>query len=1055
MTFRPGIFVRLKTDPTRAGILQAGERMSASRRMVPVQFSDGTVSWLPEAALEMVPTETAPLSDRFADGRFVDPEWLRRELARNRVTGRLSNIVYSMEATETDFYAYQFKPVLKLLNSPTDGLLIADEVGLGKTIEAGLIWTELRARLESSRLLVLCPKTLCEKWRIELGRRFGVIARIVDASELLELLSSSNAIGRGYAAIASMQSLRPPHGWDEPSDEVAKTPPSARRRLAQFLDEAPEGESLLDLLVIDEAHHMRNPDTLLYRLAQLLNAVAAHRVFLSATPVHLRNRDLYSLLRLIDPNTFEYESTLDELIQMNAPVIKARDLLLKPGSSNADVLERIDAARGYPFLAGSKALELLREELKSKQLDTRTRAEMASRLEQINQLANYVTRTRRRDVEEFRVRRDAKAPTLEMHPDERAFYDAASKEVATYAIEHDTNAGFLLSTPQRLLTSSPAATSEYWSAYTGSSDANVEESDQDLDEEDADERPLLARLGALARRLDMTARLAKVDTKYNLLQSQFRDVWKGEPAAKIIVFSTFKVTLQYLKRRLAADGIACELLHGSTKEPREVILARFEETDVATVLLSSEIGSEGVDLQFCWIVVNYDLPWNPMKLEQRIGRVDRLGQRKPVVAVLNLIYAGTIDEKIYHRLYMRLGLVERALGEYEAVLGEPIRQMTNRLVDPGLTESQKITAIDQAALAVETLKVQEDQLESEAGSLVQHGDYVLQTINESRQLHRWLTGNDILIYVRDRLYRSFPGCSIESSPPGSDTHRISLSDGARDAFTTFAAQRGLKGTTRLFASNDEQRYRFTASVTRSSIGKVENVSQMHPLVRFSAELDLRDEAGRQAEPVAVKISRKHLSVSCVLGAYVLGIRRWRTSAPGGGITNTSRIAYAGANLTTGDELATDVAEALVGAGAEHGRLLQNLRNDDRLPEAARLLGNVVLPELDRRFGEFMDQVQAQVEDRVILRRRALERHRDTKVRMLTEVRAGHLAQAERLKRMGDDRKARQHEALAVATEAKLRKLRESCDRRLKEIEAEREPMPEVSDVAVLFLEVVD
>ena len=100
------------------------------------------------------------------------------------------------------------------------------------------------------------------------------------------------------------------------------------------------------------------------------------------------------------------------------------------------------------------------------------------------------------------------------------------------------------------------------------------------------------------------------------------------------------------------NGISNELLHGSVKEPRESILERFRSGD-AKVLLSSEIGSEGVDLQFSSIVVNYDLPWNPMKIEQRIGRVDRLGQTKPVVAVLNLIYADTIDEKIYQRLYKR------------------------------------------------------------------------------------------------------------------------------------------------------------------------------------------------------------------------------------------------------------------------------------------------------------------------------------------------------------------------------------------------------------------
>ena len=119
--------------------------------------------------------------DRFATGKFVEPDWLRRTLTRLRVTGRLSDVVYSMEATETDFYAYQFKPVIKLMSSPTDAMLVADEVGLGKTIEAGLVWTELRARLDCDRLLVACPKTLCQKWQDELARRFGVEAQIGDA----------------------------------------------------------------------------------------------------------------------------------------------------------------------------------------------------------------------------------------------------------------------------------------------------------------------------------------------------------------------------------------------------------------------------------------------------------------------------------------------------------------------------------------------------------------------------------------------------------------------------------------------------------------------------------------------------------------------------------------------------------------------------------------------------------------------------------------------------------------------------------------------------------
>ena len=208
MSVKPGEFIRLVSDPDRAGVVQEGKKIIAGQSMVPVQFGAGNVSWLPVSSLEPVRRVQNSLDQRFADGRFVDPSWLRRMLTRIRVTGRLGDVIYSMKATETDFYGFQFKPVLKLLGSPTDALLIADEVGLGKTIEAGLIWTELRARFESNRLLVVCPKTLCEKWRIELDRRFGVDARIVKAEEFLHLLSERRSSGRGFAAIASMQGIR-------------------------------------------------------------------------------------------------------------------------------------------------------------------------------------------------------------------------------------------------------------------------------------------------------------------------------------------------------------------------------------------------------------------------------------------------------------------------------------------------------------------------------------------------------------------------------------------------------------------------------------------------------------------------------------------------------------------------------------------------------------------------------------------------------------------------------------------------------------------------------
>lgn len=1048
-TIAPGSQVRLKTDPSRGGVVQAGEKIQAARKMLPVQFLDGAVRWLPETALEIVPAAAPPLIDRFTDRRFTSPDWLRRTLARIRVTGRLSDVVYSMEATETDFYAYQYKPVLKLLNSPTDAILIADEVGLGKTIEAGLIWTELRARVEANRLLVLCPKTLCDKWRIELDVRFGVDARIVDAEGLSDLLSRGN--GRGFAAIASMQSLRPPRGWNEVDDAKLENG-NHRLKLARMLDDAADGQPLIDLLVIDEAHHMRNPETLLYGLGQLTNAVSSHRVFLSATPIHLRNRDLHSLLRLIDPDTFEYESTLEELILTNVPIIQARDMLLTPRTPVKEIIDCLNEAARFEILADSKIVAGIRDEL-IEPIEMPKRAELAARLENANQLANFVTRTRRRDVQEFRVRRDPKVPALRMSADEKSFYEEITREVTEYARALDASERFLLATPQRLLTSSPAAASAYWAAYTAKEQEPIEETDEDLEEETSDERPLVSRLSELCRRLSLSSRLEEVDTKYQLLVDQLHQLWVDDPASKIIVFSSFKPTLNYLSRRLSEDGIGSELLHGDVKDSRTALLTRFREQPERRVLLSSEVGSEGIDLQFAWVVVNYDLPWNPMRLEQRIGRVDRLGQKSPKVVILNLIYEGTIDELIYKRLYERLGIGQRALGEFEAILGEPIRQMTLKLLDPTLTDEQKKNAVDMAHQVAANLRHEAEKLEADAGSLIRHGDYILEKIRETRELNRWLHADDILIYVRDRLQRSFRGCSIESAPVGSDTYRISLSTEARDAFSMFLARRGQRGTTRLLDA-DQHRYRFSSSVVRGSESAIEAISQVHPLVRFAAELDRRDERGNQPEPVAASLLQNEINSDCKAGSYVLAIRRWVANSADSRATSTTRLAYAGASVDEGILVPEELAENIAVAAADRGRLIYNMGADERIPLAAATLRENVLPELDRRFDEFVQQIMAESEDRSTIRRRAVERHQDSKTAMLLAQQERNRSRAAVCEAMGDHRRARQLLSLNAAIEGKLRKLRQACDLRLKELDRLAEVIPETEEVACLFVEVV-
>jgi hypothetical protein len=184
--------------------------------------------------------------DRLANGRLGTPDELRRTLSHIQLSGRLSDTIYSMEATNTEFHAHQFKPVLKLLASPSAGLLIADEVGLGKMIEAGLIWTELRAQYDARRLLVLCPKSLCRKWQDELAEKFDVRAEIMDAATLEELLSGGDPRRRSFAVICGLQGARPPQGWDDPDENLETGAARLARRLRDLAEEAP----IFDLLVI-------------------------------------------------------------------------------------------------------------------------------------------------------------------------------------------------------------------------------------------------------------------------------------------------------------------------------------------------------------------------------------------------------------------------------------------------------------------------------------------------------------------------------------------------------------------------------------------------------------------------------------------------------------------------------------------------------------------------------------------------------------------------------------------------------------------------------------
>lgn len=205
--FEAGVQVRLISDPGREGILSGQTRDRRGVKMHFVHFPDSP-TWLREEALELLDSatnNTVSMLEKKQFGRLAD---YRRNLTSIQLSGKLANLIYSMNTTNTEFYAYQYKPVLSFLDSPSKGILIADEVGLGKTIEAGLIWTELRARYDTRRLLIVCPAMLREKWKDELAYRFGIEAKLLNADELAKELSRDrHSIPPGQAIVCSYDGI--------------------------------------------------------------------------------------------------------------------------------------------------------------------------------------------------------------------------------------------------------------------------------------------------------------------------------------------------------------------------------------------------------------------------------------------------------------------------------------------------------------------------------------------------------------------------------------------------------------------------------------------------------------------------------------------------------------------------------------------------------------------------------------------------------------------------------------------------------------------------------
>ena len=226
-----------------------------------------------------------------------------------------NNTISSLKASKTLFRAYQFKPLLKFLNSPNRRLLIADEVGLGKTIEAGHIMLELKARRELHHVLIVCPKSLQRKWKDELAFKFGLQFKIYDNQK--DLISDMQEHRVSIHAIVNYEKIRTRRQKDK---DEKKSKDETPKSIAEYLS---QNIFNFSLVLCDEAHKMRNQDTQTYKGAEIIMSQANAAVFLTATPVMISTENLYNLLHLLDNTRYYNYQIFDNLLKENRPFVES------------------------------------------------------------------------------------------------------------------------------------------------------------------------------------------------------------------------------------------------------------------------------------------------------------------------------------------------------------------------------------------------------------------------------------------------------------------------------------------------------------------------------------------------------------------------------------------------------------------------------------------------------------------------------------------------------------------------------------------------------------
>ena len=706
--------------------------------------------------------------ERCSNGIFGTYSEYSKKNTSFKIKSSNNSTISSLKASKTLFRAYQFKPLLKFLNSPSRRLLVADEVGLGKTIEAGHIMLELKARRELQNVLIVCPKSLQEKWKMELQEKFGLSFRIYDRpKELLEDLQYRNGQVR---AIVNYEKIRFKKNDTKKAEQTGE-----KDNLISYLTDSGRKFSLV---VCDEAHRLRNTGTLIYGGAEILMSLADSALFLTATPVMISNENLYNLLHLLDNTRYFNYQIFSNLVEQNRPFIAAISALnanaplhsIKEALSDAEVYTSFSADEreiysSYTTVADSFKDDPIYQEimqLLDGEDNYKNRARLQYLLNSISVMNSVFSRPRKREVtmDMSQAERKPHLIPVKLGEEEQEYFDEAIEEYISEnswtdsegEVKMDQSAILGLITKKKQIASSVFAFMNMEEDLYAGHDAYAEYSD------------------------------GKVDKLVEIINEVFKNGTK-----KIIIFAEFRKTLHYLQIRLKQRGFNSLIIHGLVQN-RADIIDEFKNNPNIHILLSSKVGSEGLDMQFCNSMVNYDLPWNPMDIEQRIGRIDRFGQQSEVVNIYSMVVAGSIQEDIYERLLNRIGIFKGTIGDMEAILDAPSpvngnisirRWMENNereLYVKKLTPEERIRKMEEVAQAIENERENIRHLDEGLNNTLTNDSYFRDEIDRILRKNAYVTEIELRNYIESAIAAELTTCRLDDLGGGIFEFVIPVSD---------------------------------------------------------------------------------------------------------------------------------------------------------------------------------------------------------------------------------------------------------------------------------------